>query len=285
MHENIDSVGKDFSRTTILGAIEEDLRSEHPLFVNGSTSERVSETFWHMLEIEEKLRCVWDVSAEKMLSEEDIAAVEQAILSMKKPSDSRSSMLKYESELLSKIRSFRDSTNKDEKQRTSLLRKLMEYECMILERFDIHLSEKEKQSKPKLEFPDNNQIFLSYQYNDKLYTIGLYIIFKHYGWYLYVDWMHNDSIQDCDMLKKVLAMEVVNSRKFASLPHYKLLFGQPIDNANITAWCAWEIGLRYSYAKDRSERKYAIAAVREVELPLILQSFKVACSVDDIEGS
>jgi hypothetical protein len=99
----------------------------------------------------------------------------------------------------------------------------------------------------------SNQVFLSYAYVDKIYTYGLFKIFKDNGIYLYVDWMHNGLTKNIDMLKRKLNDAMKNSSQFLFLRTLNSEFGI-LGSGQIRQWCSWEIGNYYT--KIKTEKFY-----------------------------
>lgn len=102
----------------------------------------------------------------------------------------------------------------------------------------------------KCDFP---QVFLSHAYDDRLYALTLFIYFYNRNIYLYVDWMHNDKINDGIELKHSLKSELELSDQ--------LLFLRTLNNEldiqgkhMLRQWCAWELGNFYY----KSQEKYMI---------------------------
>lgn len=86
-----------------------------------------------------------------------------------------------------------------------------------------------------------NKVFLSYAYDDKLYTLGLFFYFIAHNIFLYADWMHNNKIDDGKKLKLILEQELKSSNQLLFLDTISSQF-QISGNWNIRQWCAWEIG-------------------------------------------
>lgn len=98
-----------------------------------------------------------------------------------------------------------------------------------------------KEKQLKRNFDGYTRVFLSYAYEDRLYTIGLFFYFLRYKVYLYVDWMHNDKIEvGCD-LKLILIKELTAAIQLLFLDTKSSQL-QIVGNSNIRQWCAWEIG-------------------------------------------
>lgn len=170
--------------------------------------------------------------------------------------------------------------------RLSALNILQKYEAGVLGNLKVGLSDEELGLKPDLhaENRENNQIFLSYQVIDWLYTMGLYYMFRKEGWFLFVDWMHNGKLEDGNRIKQILKPEIVGSAKFASLPHYRLVHNARMYESALTVWCAWEIGMRYNEAIASSQKKYLITPNPQMKMPSIFHSFFAAARVSQIVG-
>lgn len=88
-------------------------------------------------------------------------------------------------------------------------------------------------------------VFLSYAFDDFLYTMSLFVYFYKHKIILYVDWMYNDSLSDGIALKKSLNSALASSEQ--------LLFLRTINSElNISGsqyirpWCSWETGNFFS---------------------------------------
>ncbi|ERG68204.1 MULTISPECIES: hypothetical protein [Exiguobacterium] len=92
-------------------------------------------------------------------------------------------------------------------------------------------------------FNDKNykKIFLSYAFEDHLYTLALFYYFYSNQLYLYVDWLINDEIPKTDYLKRNLFDNLSDSEQllFLQSPNMELNIQ---GNPSIKAWCAWELG-------------------------------------------
>lgn len=89
------------------------------------------------------------------------------------------------------------------------------------------------------------QVFLSHAYADKAYTWALFDFFYENDVYLYVDWMHNDEIEDGRDLKSGLKEQLNESSQ--------LLFLRTLNSEldiqgkqYIKPWCSWELGNFYN---------------------------------------
>lgn len=98
------------------------------------------------------------------------------------------------------------------------------------------------------EISQNNQVFLSYAHSDKLYTCGLFLLFKSNGIFLFIDWMHNDIIEETTLLKNQIDLQLRKSNQFLFLRTFNSDLG--IKGGRIRQWCSWEIGNYYCKKKD-----------------------------------
>lgn len=102
------------------------------------------------------------------------------------------------------------------------------------------------------------QVFLSYAFDDFLYTIALFVYFYRNNIILYIDWMHNDLLSDGITLKQKLNSALASSEQ--------LLFLRTINSElNISGsqyirpWCSWETGNFFSRGTQNSNlEKYFI---------------------------
>ena len=108
---------------------------------------------------------------------------------------------------------------------------------------------------PLEKMPEMKQVFLSYAYVDKLYTICLFLLMLHNGILLYVDWIFCDELNDGRDIKKNLSKELNKSEQ--------LLFFRTVNselhikgNLDIRGWCAWELGSFYHMDENNNEEKY-----------------------------
>ncbi len=112
------------------------------------------------------------------------------------------------------------------------------------------------------EFPVNeehkrNQVFLSYAYIDKIYTLGLFLYFYDKDIYLYIDWMHQAQGLLTKKLKHNLITAINNSDQLLFLRTLNSELGLQGGGRQIRQWCAWEIGtFDYKSNNTRSEGFY-----------------------------
>lgn len=101
----------------------------------------------------------------------------------------------------------------------------------------------------KKEFFEENtsNVFLSYAFDDRLYTYALYIYMKSRGVNLFVDWMHNGAINDGRQIKRNISKEIEKADQFLFMRTMNSEFN--VRGGNIRQWCAWELGQFYNYSK------------------------------------
>lgn len=97
-----------------------------------------------------------------------------------------------------------------------------------------------------------NRVFLSYAYEDKAYTLALFLYFLKKGIYLYIDWMHNSKIPKGTTLKKKLNENLKKCNQLLLLRSINMELNIR-GNSYIRPWCSWEIGNFYmqSNGKDK----------------------------------
>lgn len=93
-------------------------------------------------------------------------------------------------------------------------------------------------------FAKNKQVFLSYAYEDKLYTIALFFLFQKQDIFLFVDWMNNGEEEKGIQLKEKLHEALNKSEQlvFLRTPNSELKIG---GNYYVRPWCSWELGNFY----------------------------------------
>lgn len=128
------------------------------------------------------------------------------------------------------------------------------------------------------------QTFLSYAYDDKGISLGLFLYFLINGGFLYVDWMWNNKLLGIEIKNKMY--EQLKKSKyllFLRTPNSELPY--KYGRKMIREWCAWEIGCFFD--PKLSNRKFYTSfysnAKAESEL---LSDFKILLSVEkgDIIG-
>lgn len=96
----------------------------------------------------------------------------------------------------------------------------------------------------KANYKKEKQVFLSYAYEDKLYTIALFFYFQKKNIFLFVDWMNNGKEEKGIKLKYKLHSALAQSDYllFLRTPNSELRIG---GNYYIRPWCSWELGNFY----------------------------------------
>ena len=98
-----------------------------------------------------------------------------------------------------------------------------------------------------------NQVFLSYAYEDRLYTLCLYIFMYSKGINLYVDWLFCNGLSSGVYIKENLYKELMHSEQFLFLRTINSEL-QIKGNKSIRGWCSWEMGVFYE--RGFSEKYY-----------------------------
>lgn len=108
-----------------------------------------------------------------------------------------------------------------------------------------------------------HQVFLSYAFEDRLYTLCLFMYFLSQGVTLYVDWLYCDSLPTGVNIKDNLTNELKNSKQF--------LFFRSANselhiqgNVEIKGWCSWEMGTFYTL--NNQNEKYYIGLYDEKDI-------------------
>ena len=100
-----------------------------------------------------------------------------------------------------------------------------------------------------------SRVFLSYAYEDHLYTLILFYYFYSKGIYLYIDWLHNDAISRGIKIKNIIHHEMNYCSQLLFLPSINMEL-QLQGNNGVSPWCAWELG--NFYRKHDGQNKYYI---------------------------
>lgn len=115
------------------------------------------------------------------------------------------------------------------------------------------------------------QTFLSYSYDDKGLSLGLFLYFLINGGFLYVNWMWSGVNKNSSITKDQLEDVLEHSDQFLFLR----TLNSELDyygRSQIRQWCSWEIGNYYTKKKDE---KYIVnfygSGVKENDL---LSTFK-----------
>lgn len=141
-----------------------------------------------------------------------------------------------------KTRTFNDSFNQ-------LIRIIARYHSKIIEKL-YKLPTQDNEG--KIKHFNTLQTFLSYAYDDKGITLGLYLYFLNHGGFLYIDWMWHGRLKGINIKDSVNA-ELNKSIQFLFLrsPNSELETSQ--GERMIRQWCSWEIGRYYNL---KSNKKY-----------------------------
>lgn len=121
------------------------------------------------------------------------------------------------------------------------------------------------------------QTFLSYSYDDKGISLGLFLFFLTKGGFLYVNWMWSGMNPNSTITKAQLEKELAHSDQ--------LLFLRTLNSeleyyrgSQIRQWCSWEIG---NYYTKRNDEKFIVDFYGNKEKNDLLQSFKPLSYVID----
>lgn len=102
-----------------------------------------------------------------------------------------------------------------------------------------------------------HRVFLSYAFVDRLYAFCLFIYMYYKGIFLYVDFLFCGELDDGVDIKKNLYKQLSLSSQ--------LLFLRSVNselsirgNANIRAWCSWELGTFYTLKSINKDAKFYI---------------------------
>lgn len=94
------------------------------------------------------------------------------------------------------------------------------------------------------------EVFASYAYDDKFFTILIFFEFYFQGIYLYFDWMHHDKLEG-EMIKSELTEEMRNAEQLLFLRSAQTELKLP--GRMIRGWCSWELGNFYSYCEEKGQ--------------------------------
>lgn len=103
----------------------------------------------------------------------------------------------------------------------------------ILKNMEYTNSRELRKSKP--------QIFLSHAYQDKVYTLALFIYFYSKGIFLYVDWIFSPLFNDGTKIKRNLSIELFKSNQLLFLRTIRSELSMS-GSLFIRGWCSWELG-------------------------------------------
>lgn len=136
----------------------------------------------------------------------------------------------------------------------------------------------------KANYKKEKQVFLSYAYEDKLYTIALFFYFQKKNIFLFVDWMNNGKEEKGIKLKYKLHSALAQSDHllFLRTPNSELRIG---GNYYIRPWCSWELGNLYDRLGSR-EKYYIDLYEHEKNDNMQLDGIKLLTGVrnEELEG-
>jgi hypothetical protein len=104
---------------------------------------------------------------------------------------------------------------------------------------------------------DLNKVFLSHAYDDKLYTLSLFIFMLKNHIFLYVDWIFSPNFKNGVDIKSNLSKHLSESKQLLFLRTVNSEFSIR-GSGNIRGWCSWELGTFYTLNKMQSDDKYYI---------------------------
>lgn len=117
--------------------------------------------------------------------------------------------------------------------------------------------------------------FLSYAYNDRLFTVSLYLFFlKELNVELYIDWMHNPKINDGKILKESLLKQLKHSDNLYLL---RSPYSEYFNGENLRDFCAWETGCYASIIDNENN------SPKKLYLLNTIHSFKNNLFYDDFQ--
>lgn len=96
------------------------------------------------------------------------------------------------------------------------------------------------------------QTFLSYAYDDKGVTLGLFFYFLNHGGFLYIDWMWHEKLNGIE-IKNSIHEELNKSYQFLFLRSPNSELETSHGERMIRQWCSWEIG---NYFRLKTNKKY-----------------------------
>lgn len=102
-----------------------------------------------------------------------------------------------------------------------------------------------------------NKVFLSHAFDDKLYTLALFIFMLKKGIFLYVDWIFSPNFKNGIDIKNNLSKHLSESKQLLFLRTVNSEFSIR-GSGNIRGWCSWELGTFYALNKMQSDNKYYI---------------------------
>lgn len=112
-------------------------------------------------------------------------------------------------------------------------------------------------SKVNMDYFARNKVFLSHAFDDKLYTLSLFIFMLKKDIFLYVDWIFSPNFKNGVDIKNNLSKHLSESRQLLFLRTVNSEFSIR-GSGNIRGWCSWELGTFYTLNKMQSDDKYYI---------------------------
>lgn len=112
-------------------------------------------------------------------------------------------------------------------------------------------------SRLSMDYFSRNKVFLSHAFDDKLYTLSLFIFMLKKDIFLYVDWIFSPIFQNGVDIKNNLSKHLSESRQLLFLRTVNSEFSIR-GSGNIRGWCSWELGTFYTLNKMQSDDKYYI---------------------------
>ncbi|MFS7399214.1 hypothetical protein [Carnobacterium maltaromaticum] len=126
-----------------------------------------------------------------------------------------------------------------------------------------------------------HRAFLSYSYDDKFYTLGIFLIFLENGILLYVDWIFNAKKADIKQLKYDIDMIMFRCDYFIFLRTLNSELSIK-GSRQIRQWCSWEIGRFYQYTTElRKEKFYIDTFDSEEQTNELLKDFSKLVKISD----
>ncbi len=109
------------------------------------------------------------------------------------------------------------------------------------------------------ELRDNNfnKVFLSYAFDDRLYSLCLFVYMLQNNIFLYVDWLFCPRLSSGILIKQNLKKELSESNQFLFLRSINSEF-MIKGSGNVRGWCSWEFGAFYNMKKNNQYSKFFI---------------------------
>ena len=113
------------------------------------------------------------------------------------------------------------------------------------------------QEKNKLNLQGLNKVFLSYAFDDLLYSICLHAFMLKEGIFLYVDGIFSPKLKDGKLIKERISKELETSKQLLFLRTVNSEFNIR-GSGNIRGWCSWELGTYYACNTSNHNNKFYI---------------------------